>query len=126
VLAYWHHPRFSSGSVHGNQSRVAPFWRRLHAARADVVLSGHDHMYERFAPQNPAAVRNGARGIREFVVGTGGRSLYGTGTVRPNSQVRRANTYGVLELTLHADSYDWRFVPEAGKSFTDSGTSPCH
>ena len=91
-----------------------------------MVLNGHDHHYERFAPQTPSGVPDSARGIREFVVGTGGAERYGIRTVQPNSQVRNADTFGVLKLTLHASSYDWKFVPEAGKSFTDSGTTSCH
>jgi hypothetical protein len=90
------------------------------------VLSGHDHTYERFAPQTPTGSPDRARGIREFVVGTGGRSHYGFSTVRPNSEVRNADTYGVLNLTLRPGSYEWKFVPEAGGAFTDSGSAYCH
>ena len=125
TLAYFHHPLFSSG-VHGNQAKMRPTWRALYAANAEVVLNGHDHSYERFAPQRPDGTRDGKRGIREFVVGTGGGSHYAFGTIKANSQARNATTYGVLKLTLHPDSYDWQFVPEAGKSFTDSGTTGCH
>jgi hypothetical protein len=91
-----------------------------------VVLSGHDHDYERFAPQTSSGAPDPARGIREFVVGTGGRSHYSFGTIRANSQVRNSDTNGVLKLTLHPTSYDWQFVPEAGETFSDSGTSNCH
>jgi hypothetical protein len=126
VLAYWHHARFSSGGVHGNDSSVAPFWNRLYAKGADVVLSGHDHIYERFAPQTPSAQSDDVYGIRQFVVGTGGKSLYGEGTIRANSEVRRTDTFGVLRLTLHPDSYEWRFVPVPGSSFSDSGSTSCH
>jgi hypothetical protein len=90
------------------------------------VLNGHDHDYERFAPQRPDGTRDDAGGIREFVVGTGGASHYAFGTIEPNSQARNATTDGVLKLTLRPDSYEWRFVPEAGKTFTDSGTTACH
>ena len=124
TLAYWHIPLFSSG---GRASPVyKTFWDALSAANADIVLNGHDHTYERFAPQTPAGVANAARGIREFVVGTGGRNHTGIVSVAANSQVRNTETYGVLELTLHPTSYDWRFVPEAGARFTDSGSQPCH
>ncbi len=125
TLAYWHHPRFSSG-LHGDDETYDAFWRALYAAGADVVLVGHDHDYERFAPQDPAGRADSTRGIREFVVGTGGRSRYPFRLPRPNSEVRNAGTYGVLALTLHASSYDWRFVPEAGKTFTDNGSTVCH
>jgi acid phosphatase type 7 len=125
TLAYWHHPRFNSGAAHGNNTAVANFWDALYQAGADVILNGHEHVYERFAPQTPAAAAN-ANGIRQFTVGTGGRSHYTIGTIQPNSEVRDGNTYGVLKLTLHATGYDWQFVPVAGASFTDSGTASCH
>ena len=124
ILAYWHEPRFSSGE-HGGSTSVAPLWNALYAGRADVVLNGHDHDYERFALQNPSGQADG-NGIREFVVGTGGVSHYTFGTPVPNSQVRDGTSFGVLKLTLHASSYDWKFVAEAGASFTDSGSTSCH
>jgi hypothetical protein len=123
TLAYFHHPRFSSS---GDNPSVAPFWNDLYAAGAEVVLNGHTHNYERFAPQRPDGTRARGRGIREFVVGTGGVGHAAFGAIRPNSQVRNADTYGVLKLTLHQGSYDWKFVPVAGKTFTDSGTKSCH
>jgi len=126
TLAYWHHPRFNSGADHGNSTAVAPFWDALYEFNADVILNGHEHVYERFAPQTPAGVADAARGIRQFTVGTGGRSHYTFGTIQPNSEKREANTYGVLKLTLHANSYDWQFVPVAGSTFTDAGTGTCH
>jgi PA14 domain/Calcineurin-like phosphoesterase len=125
TLAYFHHPLFSSGA-HGSDPKMRPSWETLYSANADVILSGHDHHYERFAPQRPDGTADSARGIREFVAGMGGASQYGIGTVKPNSEVRNTDTYGVLKLTLHPTSYDWAFVPEAGKSFTDSGTTSCH
>ena len=120
IAAYWHHPLFSSGA-HGNSPKVKPFWRALYAAGADVIISGHDHDYERFARQEPDGDRNTA-GIREFVVGTGGAERRPLGNVKANSQVRNATTFGVLKLTLHSRSYDFRFVPQAGKTFTDART----
>jgi hypothetical protein len=126
TLAYFHHPLFSSGSEHGNDPRMRPSWDALYEAGAEVVLNGHDHDYERFAPQTPAGEADPKRGIREFVVGTGGRSLYAFLPPKPNSQVRNVDTYGVLKLTLHPDSYEWKFVPVAGKTFTDSGSDSCH
>jgi hypothetical protein len=125
-LAYFHHPLFSSGAEHGNAPRMKPVWDALYAANADVVLSGHEHNYERFAPQSPSGEADPERGIREFVVGTGGGSHYPFGTIQPNSQVRNSETYGVLKLTLHPRSYEWEFVPVAGETFTDSGSTSCH
>src|SRR5215211_4902693 len=124
TLAYFHQPRFSSGSG-GNALETQPIWDALYAANADVVLSGHDHIYARFARQTPNATFNTARGIREFVVGTGGKDNGGIGTIKANSQVRNTTTFGVLKLTLNATSYSWKFVPVAGKTFTDSGTTNC-
>jgi hypothetical protein len=123
TLAFWHQPLFSSGG-HGNNAAYRAFWQDLHAAGADVVLNGHDHDYERFAPQTPYAVRS-ARGIREFVVGTGGKGLRPFRLVRANSEVR-SSTFGVLALHLHPSGYDWRFVPVAGSTFTDRGHGSCH
>jgi hypothetical protein len=126
TVAYWHHPLFTSGANHGNATEMRPIYQALYDADADVVVSGHNHNYERFAPQNPTGGLDTTRGIREFVAGTGGRSHYSFGTIQPNSQARNADTYGVLELTLRASGYDWRFVPEAGRTFTDSGSGTCH
>ena len=121
TLAYFHHPLFSSSF---SASAVRPLWQALDDNKADVVVNGHVHNYERFAPQDPSG-RADPGGIREFVVGTGGDSHTSFNNVAPNSQVRNASTFGVLKLTLHPGSYDWKFVPVAGKSFTDSGTSRC-
>lgn len=126
VLAYWHHPRFNSGASHGNNTNVAPFWDALYAAGAEVILNGHEHLYERFAPQTPAAVADPATGIRQFTVGTGGRAFYSIGTMKANSEVINNNTYGVLRMTLSAGSYSWKFLPVAGRTFTDAGTGTCH
>jgi acid phosphatase type 7 len=125
VLAYWHHPRYSSGT-HGNTTEMTDLWQTLYNANAELVLSGHDHIYERFAPQNARGNKDTARGLRQFVVGTGGKGYRSFGTVVANSEVRNNTTYGVLKLTLNATSYNWKFVPEAGKTFTDSGTTACH
>ena len=124
TLAYWHKPRFSSGK-RGNNASVQPFWQALYDYEADVVLNGHDHTYERFAPQNPTGQADPSRGIREFVVGTGGASLYSFPTIRPNSEARNNTTWGVLKLTLHPTSYDWEFIPVAGQTFRDSGADNC-
>jgi len=125
TLAYWHQPRFSSG-LHGDDESYAAFWRALYTGGADVVVNGHDHDYERFAPQTPAASADPKHGIREFVAGTGGRNLYPFLFVRPNSQVRRSGTFGILTLRLHPTSYDWRFIPIAGKTLSESGSGTCH
>lgn len=125
TLAYWHHPRFSSGE-HGSSRAPEPLWNALYEANADVVINGHDHTYERFAPQTPRGVRDTARGIREFVVGLGGAGFYEFSIVRANSEVRHNRTHGVIKLTLHPDGYDWEFVPVAGRRFRDSGSGKCH
>jgi acid phosphatase type 7 len=124
ILAYWHKPRFSSGP-HGSDASLAPIWDALAAVRADVVLAAHDHLYERFAPQTSSGAADPI-GVRQFVVGTGGRSHYQVGTVRANSVVRNSDSYGVLALTLRPSSFEWRFVPEAGRTFADSGSASCH
>ena len=126
TLAYWHHPRFSSGP-HGGDVAVAPLWQALYEAGAEIVINGHDHIYERFAPQDPSGAPDAARGIRQFVVGTGGRSLYSVrGTPAATSELRNSATFGVLKLTLHAEGYEWEFVPVAGGAFTDRGSGVCH
>jgi hypothetical protein len=126
TLAVWHHPRFSSGTTHGPTAGVTPLYTALYEAGVDLLLTGHEHNYERFAALNPAGQPDDARGVREFVVGTGGRSHYPFGPPMPGSEVRNDNTYGLLALTLRPTSYQWQFVPEAGKSFTDSGSTNCH
>jgi hypothetical protein len=125
TLAYWHHPRFSSGP-HGSDASSQPLWQALYDAGADVVVSGHDHTYERFAPQTPVGKVDASRGLREFVVGTGGAGLYAWATIAANSEVRNNTTRGVLKLTLYVDRYEWQFVPVAGASFTDTGSASCH
>jgi fibronectin type 3 domain-containing protein len=123
TLAYWHIPLFSSGGRASSNSKS--FWDQLYAAGADVILAAHDHTYERFARQTPAGTRDDTQGIREFIVGTGGANHTSFVSTAANSEVRNADTFGVLQLTLHPTSYDWRFVPEPGKTFTDSGSEPC-
>ena len=126
TLAYWHHPRFNSGMEHGNSTAVAPFWDALYQYNAEIVLNGHEHIYERFAPQTPNAVADPTRGIREFVVGTGGASHYSFGTIKANSELRNSSANGVLKLTLRTGGYDWLFVPAGSATFTDSGSGTCH
>jgi hypothetical protein len=123
VLAMWHHPLFSSGWTLGTPS-VAPLWTALYNAGADIVLGGHDHLYERYAQQDPSGDAT-PTGIREFVVGTGGESLNGL-TAHPSTlQASDRSDFGVLALTLHATSYSWEFVTTSGKT-VDGGTTACH
>lgn len=122
TLAYWHHPLYSSGK-HGNQERMRDFWRILHDAGAEIVLSAHDHTYERFALQDPDGLPDEAHGIRQFVVGTGGARPYPFTIVRPNSEVR-LSALGVLKLTLSPAGYDWEFISVSGAG--DFGTGTCH
>ncbi|HEX6287731.1 MAG TPA: metallophosphoesterase [Herpetosiphonaceae bacterium] len=124
TLAYWHHPLFSSGS-HGNFDQMQPIWQTLYEAGTDVILNGHDHSYERFFPQNASGQPDPAHGIRQFVVGTGGKNHTAFTAPIANSEVRNADTFGVLKLTLHTTSYDWQFVPVADSAFTDSGSGSC-
>jgi hypothetical protein len=124
TLAYWHHPRFSS-AAEGDIPAVREFWQVLYDAGADVVLTGHSHQYERFAPLSADGALDERRGVREFVVGTGGTGLEGFARVHAGSEVRIGNSWGVLALTLHAASYDWRFVAVGGEVL-DSGTGQCH
>ena len=115
TVAYGHHPRYSSG-LHGSDATLRDLWRALAAGGADLYLAGHDHHYERFRPIG---------GVRQFVVGTGGRSLYPVGRPVAGSQVRNALTFGVLALTLRPRSYAWRFLPVPGATFRDAGTGAC-
>jgi hypothetical protein len=124
TLAYWHIPLFSSSTRHELNSR--DLWQILYDHNADLILNGHEHIYERFAPQAPDGTRDVARGLREFIVGTGGANHTAVDTLAANSEVRHTGTYGILKLTLHPTSYDWEFVPEIGKTFTDAGTGACH
>ncbi len=125
TLAYWHIPLFSSSQDH--QPDMVSIYRLLYDKGADVVLNGHAHFYERFAPQDSAGNADAARGIRELLVGTGGRSFFAVrATPSANSETRIANTFGVLQMTLHPGSYDWSFVPVPGSSAADSGSASCH
>jgi len=133
TLAYWHHPLFSSGKEHGGDEAMGPSWQALYDAGADVVLSAHEHHYERFAPQDPDGRFDRKRGIRQFVVGTGGSSHYGFGRILETSEARHAEMFGVLVLTLRPASYDWVFVPVGSRldriderRFPDSGSADCH
>jgi hypothetical protein len=125
TLLYWHHPRFGSG-IEGSVGLVSSFWRTAYEFGAEVVVNGNDHDYERFAPQDPDGNLDLARGIREFVVGTGGAELRGWGTIKPNSEVRDNQTHGVILFELYPDHYTWNFLPSEGGTFTDQGTVMCH
>lgn len=128
ILAYGHHALFSSGifKKHAVHAELKQIWEDLYAAHADLVLAGHEHSYERFAPQDPEGKADPANGIREIVAGTGGRSHDLLGFATPNSEVREWDTFGVLKLTLSPGKYAWEFIPEEGKSFHDVGSGACH
>jgi len=126
TIAYWHHPRFSSSEKHGDNASMATFWEVLYEAGVEIVLNGHVHNYERFAPQSPDRRADPKRGIRQFVVGTGGKAHYGFSATKPNSEVRSTGTDGVLRLVLADGGYTWEFVPAAGGTFRDSGSAACH
>jgi 3',5'-cyclic AMP phosphodiesterase CpdA len=126
TLAFWHHPVFSSGSAGGNNPKMRDIFQALYEAGADVVINGHDHTYERFAPQTARASADPVRGIREFVVGTGGGFATEFGNPVTNSAVRKTGVFGVLKLTLRADRYSWEFIPIEGQTFSDAGEGQCH
>jgi len=128
IIAFGHHALFSSGvfKKHAVHPELKPMWLDLYAAHADLVLAGHEHSYERFATQDPDGKADPEHGIREIVVGTGGRSHDLIGFATPNSEVRDWRTYGVLKLTLAPGKYTWEFIPEEGKTFRDSGSGVCH
>jgi acid phosphatase type 7 len=122
TVAFWHHPRYSSGK-HGNADHMRDLYKILDDGKVDLALNGHVHSYERFDPQD--ADGNGAvQGIRQFTVGTGGGSLTGFGTIKPNSVYRSNLDYGVLELSLEKTRYAWKFITASGK-MTDSGDAQC-
>lgn len=123
ALAYWHHPLFSSGP-HGDHPATRPLWRALYAAGAEIVIAGHDHLYERFAPQDPDGNLDPARGLREFVVGTGGAEMMVSGNAHAHSDAR-LSAFGVLQLTLRPESYSWTFLTDSGAA-ADTGAGLCH
>jgi len=128
TLAYWHRPPFSSGRYGDleDTKRVLPLWAVLYEKGVDALLTGHEHSYERFAPMNAEGERDDARGVRLFVVGTGGGNLRDfENDPLPTTEVRQDHTWGVLKLTLKPAGYDWKFLPVAGKTFTDSGSATC-
>jgi acid phosphatase type 7 len=125
TLAFWHHPRYSSGHD-GDNLFMADIYQDLYNANTEIVLSGHSHDYERFAPQNNLGQLDTTKGITQFVVGTGGAFWTGYNAIEPNSRAHQNTIHGALQLALHSDSYDWSFIPEAGKTWTDSGSTLCH
>ena len=125
TLTYWHQPLFSSGGA-GNNSLYQDFWQDLYNAHADVVLNGHSHDYERFAPQTPTGAPDQAAGLRQFIVGTGGKDLTGFTAPLPNEEAHQDSSFGVMKLVLHQPSYDWQFLPTAGDTWTDTGSKTCH
>lgn len=128
TLAMFHRPLFSSGphGRDGGAEKTRPLWDALYENHVDVILNGHDHDYERFAPQDPQGAWDDANGIRQFIVGTGGASPYPFGEIRPNSEIHFTGTFGVLKLTLHSGSYDWEFLSITPLLFRDRGTGACH
>jgi acid phosphatase type 7 len=125
TMALWHHPRFSSG-YHGDDATQQPFWDVLYEFDADVVLVGHDHDYERFAPQTPTGVADPTRGLRQFVVGTGGTSLRSFSAIRSNSEFRNNSTWGVIKFDLNPTGYSWFYITTTGRAVLDSGSGSCH
>ncbi len=125
TLAYWHHPVFSSG-LHGSIPKMRAIWQLLYDAGADVVIAGHDHHYERFFPQTAAGVPDSTRGLRQFIVGTGGRSRYPALFAQPNTEMRADKVDGILKMTLRASDYSWEYVPTIRGAAVDAGTARCH
>ena len=123
-VAYLHKPLFSSG-MHGNQPQLREMWRTLYEFGVDIVVAGHEHNYERFAPQDFNGQFDSQRGIRQFIVGTGGTTPRPLGALRPNSEVH-GSSWGVLVLTLDASSYRWEFIPAETGGFQDAGVGQCH
>jgi hypothetical protein len=124
TAAIWHRPLFTSGP-NGENRDMRDLWRVLYDFGVEFVINGHDHIYERFAPQDPTGRADPALGIRQFTVGTGGVDLYRAVAPRPNSEVI-GTTWGVAKFTLSDGAYQWEFVPVAGASFRDSGSGACH
>jgi acid phosphatase type 7 len=124
-ILMWHHPRFSSGRVHGNNPEMQDIWATAAKAGVELVLNGHEHLFEQFVPMN-ANGQKAKIGTTEIIVGTGGISLYPFASPQPNSLVRNNTTYGVLQLELSVSSYAWKFILEPGKTFSDSGSEACH
>ena len=125
TAAYWHEPRYRAGN-YTDLGKVKPLWDLLYLYKADLVLNGHQHNYQRFAPMTPSGTIDRVNGIREIIAGTGGKGHQSVVTTDPRVEAANGTTFGVLAVTLHATSFDWKFLPEAGKTYTDSGTTACH
>ena len=126
TIAVLHYPAFNSGAAHGSSYSMRPLFQVLHDAGVEMVLSGHEHVYERFAPQNADGTADPVRGVRQFVVGTGGGALHAFDTPLAHSEFRYNASWGVLRLTLGQGVYDWRFMPVGGGPALDSGSARCH
>ena len=124
VIVIWHKPRFSSGAT--NLAELQAFWADAYAAGVDLVLVGHDHVYERFMPMDATGASDPTNGVTQITIGTGGEGHHTFSTIKATSLVRNADTFGVLKLTLHASSFDWAFLPEPGHTFTDAGSQAVH
>ncbi len=125
TLAYWHHPRFSTGVV-GDSPAIRPLFQALYDANADLLLVGHAHNYQRWSPLNPTGAADAARGIRQFVVGTGGRIFHEVSPPDPRQEIANDDTFGVLRLVLSSGGFTWQFLPVPGRTFTDTGSQTCH
>ena len=123
VAAIWHQPLYSSS--YGTINAVRPFWQALYDYHAEIIINGHSHNYERFAQMDPTGAPAPGRGLKEFVVGTGGASPYAFTYTPANSELRNSGAFGVIKFTLKQGSYDWQFIPVAGQTFTDSGSGTC-
>lgn len=126
TVAYWHHPLFNNGAKHGGSPKMKAIWQALYDFGADVVINGHEHDYERFAPQSPEGTLDPTRGIREFIVGTGGKKEKGHFTSNHNSEYQAKGVFGVLKLTLHPRSYEFEFIQAGDRKVLDSGGGQCH
>jgi acid phosphatase type 7 len=126
TLAFWHHPRFTSGEHDDGGDDVLPLWNVLYGANADLIVNGHEHFYERFGPQNPSGAADPARGIRQVIVGTGGRSHHGFIDEKPNSQVQDSDTLGVFTLALAEGEYRWELRRAVTGGRVDTGSAACH
>jgi hypothetical protein len=125
TLAYWHHPLFSSGS-HGGDASGRDLFAALYEAGAEVVATGHDHNYERFAPQDPVGMSDPVAGVTQFVVGTGGTGNRAVDEPAPNSEALYTDSFGILKFSLYSEGYEWEYITEAGSTFDDRGSAACH
>jgi hypothetical protein len=125
TLAFWHHPRFSSGVTHGGSKSVQDLWQALMDNDVELALSGHEHLYERTAPLDARGKVDDAHGVRQFVVGTGGGNFYELGETITGSEAAFVETSGVMRMVLRTDGYDWRFLPGHAEGKSDTGSAAC-